>query len=144
MHLRVEGWMAAGCKPRGKSGLLEAMVPGNARAGKPDGKRHREQTAVVSATVRVKRWSKSPPGSWQQFPHGKPHLEQCQIGISRGFALRAASVQKSGLAARGRLATGGQDEWSSSPGSRSGMDRIRLIGSPRVSSSQRQKGKLGR
>jgi len=30
-------WMAAGLMPRGKSGLREAMVPGNARAGKPDG-----------------------------------------------------------------------------------------------------------
>ncbi len=37
--------MAAGRKARGKSGLHKAMVPGNAWAGKPDGKRNREQTA---------------------------------------------------------------------------------------------------
>ncbi len=35
--------------PRGKSGLHEATVPGNARRGKPQGKRHREQTARVRA-----------------------------------------------------------------------------------------------
>ena len=80
--------MAAGVRPRGKSGLLEAMVPGNARAGKPDGERHREQTAAASTAVRVKRWSKSPPGDWQQNPHGKPHQEQCRIGISRGLIFR--------------------------------------------------------
>ena len=37
--------MAAGRKARGKSGLHKVTVPGNARAGKPDGKRHRKQTA---------------------------------------------------------------------------------------------------
>jgi len=42
---RAEGWMAAGFRLRGKSGLPEATVPGNARAGQPDGKRHRKQTA---------------------------------------------------------------------------------------------------
>ena len=30
---------------RGKSGLHEATVPGNARAGQPDGERHRDETA---------------------------------------------------------------------------------------------------
>jgi hypothetical protein len=29
----------------GKSGLHQGTVPGNARAGQPDGQRHREQTA---------------------------------------------------------------------------------------------------
>ncbi|KPA21751.1 hypothetical protein shim_24580 [Shimia sp. SK013] len=37
--------MAAGGNVRGKSGLHKATVPGNARLGKPKGKRHREQTA---------------------------------------------------------------------------------------------------
>jgi hypothetical protein len=32
--------------------------------------------------VRVKRWGKSPPRSWQQDRHGKPHREQDQIGVS--------------------------------------------------------------
>ncbi|BBU55497.1 hypothetical protein KU6B_17620 [Mameliella alba] len=63
---------------RGKSGLTEAPVPGNARAGQPDGKRHRNETAVApevrtgspllvkpkeTVAVRVKRWGKSPPGA---------------------------------------------------------------------------------
>lgn len=38
----------------------------------------------INATVRVKRWSKSPPRDWQQDRHGKPHQEQCQIGTARG------------------------------------------------------------
>ena len=75
----------------GKSGLPEAMVPGNARAGQPDGKRHREQTAPILIGVRVKRWGKSPPGGWQQRPHGKPHREQCRIGGSRRVS--AGSLQ---------------------------------------------------
>ena len=32
--------------------------------------------------VRVKRWGKSPPRFWQQRRSGKPHREQCRIGIS--------------------------------------------------------------
>ncbi len=36
---------AAPDRGRGKSGLQKATVPGNARAGQPDGKRHRKQTA---------------------------------------------------------------------------------------------------
>ena len=36
---------AAARKRRGKSGHHRARVPGNARTGKPDGKRNREQTA---------------------------------------------------------------------------------------------------
>ncbi len=76
----MAGWPRG--RPRGKSGLHEATVPGNARAGKPDGKRHREQSAR-HVRVRVKRWGKSPPRSWQQGRHGKPHREQCRIGASR-------------------------------------------------------------
>ncbi|MGX0877638.1 hypothetical protein ACSSV4_002328 [Roseovarius sp. MBR-154] len=37
---------AAPCKGhRGKSGLHKTTVPGNARPGQPEGKRHRKQTA---------------------------------------------------------------------------------------------------
>ena len=50
MSLRcAEGWMAAEGNLRGKSGLPEVTVPGNARAGQPDGKCHREQTACACA-----------------------------------------------------------------------------------------------
>ena len=93
--LRADGWMTAGRKFRGKSGLHERRVPGNARRGQPQGKRHREETAMVSgpnlqgsnpgaAMVMVKRWGKSPPRTWQQGRYGKPHPEQCRIGASRG------------------------------------------------------------
>ena len=85
---RADGWMAAGFRPRGKSGLHGATVPGNARPGKPEGKRHREQTALRFACeplrVRVKRWGKSPPRDGQPDRHGKPHREQCQIGMPHG------------------------------------------------------------
>ncbi len=37
--------MAAGGNLRGKSGLHKATVPGNTRAGQPDGQRHRNETA---------------------------------------------------------------------------------------------------
>lgn len=71
-----------GC--RGKSGLHKTTVPGNARPGKPEGKRHRKQTAPERSVVKVKRWGKSPPRDGQPDRHGKPHREQCQIGTARG------------------------------------------------------------
>ena len=43
-----------------------------------------ENKPLRSAEVRVKRWGKSPPRTWQQGRHGKPHREQCQIGVSCG------------------------------------------------------------
>ena len=83
--------MTAGLAARGQSGLPLARVPGNARRGQPQGKRHREETSTSRTKVRlrigvvkVKRWGKSPPRDWQQDRHGKPHPEQCQIGASRG------------------------------------------------------------
>lgn len=44
---RKAGWPLSRGLPRGggKSGLQEATVPGNARAGQPDGERHRNETA---------------------------------------------------------------------------------------------------
>lgn len=53
-----------------------------------------ENRPPIPGWVRVKRWGKSPPGGWQQRPHGKPHQEQCRIGIARGFARRAALPQQ--------------------------------------------------
>ncbi len=102
--LCAEGWMTAGRLPRGKSGLHEGRVPGNARRGQPQGKRHRERDRPA-CRVRVKRWGKSPPRAWQQDWHGKPHPEQCRIGTPRGKVRmcgdlhRDTSAQGSGLAA---------------------------------------------
>jgi len=36
-----------GNRVRGKSGLHEGRVPGNARRGQPQGKRHREESALT-------------------------------------------------------------------------------------------------
>lgn len=49
----------------GKSGLHQGTMPGNARAGSaeisagPDGKRHREQTAILSG-----QWFATDFGKW--------------------------------------------------------------------------------
>jgi hypothetical protein len=109
---------------RGKSGLPEATVPGNARAGQPDGQRHREQTAPGAPGVRVKRWGKSPPRDGQPDRHGKPHREQCRIGAPRGRVRRAASTQGPGLAARSRRRR--RDQRNGHPGVRA-PDRIRSV-----------------
>ena len=89
--------------------------------------------------VRVKRWGKSPPRTWQQGRHGKPHREQCQIGVSRGDRSfrgyhHAGSFQpeRPGLAARSPSVTAGPEEWSSNRFTAG--NRIRLTGSPRLSS----------
>jgi len=69
---------------RGKSGLHGTTVAGNARRGRPQGKCHREQTAIRPATgaARVKGCGKSAPRGWQQRRHGKPHREQNRIGAA--------------------------------------------------------------
>ena len=41
------GFARAKTRSRGKSGLPEATVPGNARAEQSDGKRHRNETAPI-------------------------------------------------------------------------------------------------
>ena len=41
--------------------------------------------------VRVKRWGKSPPRDGQPDRQGKPHREQCRIGIARGASPRRAA-----------------------------------------------------
>ena len=120
---------------RGKSGLHRAMVPGNARAGQPDGKRHRDRTARRPRRARVKRWGKSPPGRWQQGPHGKPHQEQCRIGIARrldpqGYRGRVALARAIRVGSLRPAATRCPEEWSSNR--RKPGNRIRLTGPPRI------------
>ncbi len=80
---------------RGKSGLHQARVAGNARRAKGAILRSRESATESkppmagdffgrsTAQARVKGCGKSAPGCWQQRPHGKPHPEQDQIGVSR-------------------------------------------------------------
>ena len=74
----------------GKSGLHGQTVPDNVRRGfarkrNPQGKCHRERTALRSqAKVRVKRCGKSAPRRQQWRRHGKPHREQDRIGTAAG------------------------------------------------------------
>ena len=114
---------------RGKSGLHKATVPGNARPGQPEGKRHREQTTFAIrlriAWARVKRWGKSPPRDGQPDRQGKPHREQCRIGTACGPAL----ARRSGLAARAcwqqqAQRNGHRRAW---PGTKSGLQALRAV-----------------
>ncbi len=103
---RADGRMTAGASsPRGKSGLHEATVPGNARPGQPEGKRHREETALRPCRVRVKRWGKSPPrdratGPARQAPPGAmPNRDLARAGPSGDTAAGTLQPERSGLAA---------------------------------------------
>ena len=140
---RAEGRMAAPIWG-GKSGLPEAMVPGNARAGQPDGKRHREQTAPISVGVRVKRWGKSPPGGWQQSPHGKPHREQCRIGGSRRVSAGSLQPRSPGWQheADGNIGPRGMViyPWGNPRGTESGLQALRAFFVAVLTTKSRKKG----
>jgi hypothetical protein len=131
---------------RGKSGLPLARVPGNARRGQPQGKRHREETALAAnggspsqaPRVMVKRWGKSPPRTWQQGRHGKPHPEQCQIGASRGgWSRRKPGYRPQGcqrprgpgwqLDRRGDTVGRGMVIHGRKPGTKSGLQALRAF-----------------
>ena len=89
---------------RGKSGHRRARVPGNARTGKPDGKRNREQTAPASSDTeaRVKRWCKRPPA-----PAETRAARQAPPGATPSGAMtRPAELQVGGMS---RPATTGPD-----------------------------------
>ena len=84
----------------------------------------------------MKRWGKSPPRTGQPGRHGKPHREQCRIGVPR--PARVPSGIRGGA---GRLrpeepglaASGGRRRPSQRNGHPGGKppDRIRLTGHPR-------------
>src|SRR5271170_6605749 len=66
----------------GKSGLHRArcqVTPGGREPTESATERYR-LSAAQAATVRVKWCGKSAPRGWQHQRHGKPHLEQGQIG----------------------------------------------------------------
>ena len=77
-------------KNGGKSGLHTDTAPDNVRRGRPQGKRHRKQTAgslaarPSSGKARVKGCGKSAPRGRQRRRHGKPRREQNRIGATRG------------------------------------------------------------
>ena len=121
----------------GKSGLHTDTAPDNVRRGRPQGKRHRKQTAgslaarPSSGKARVKGCGKSAPRGRQRPRHGKPRREQNRIGATRGaFERRKASSV--GHAARvgcsRRPATGVPEEWPSRRGDEPRPYRTRLTG----------------
>src|SRR4030081_2777311 len=67
---------------RGKSGLQWTscqVTPGRGWRESPVTESATENRPPSFGKARVKRWSKSPPRSWQHERHGKPRLEQGQI-----------------------------------------------------------------
>src|SRR3954462_11194508 len=78
---------------RGKSGLHRHTVPDNVRRGRPQGKCHRERTALFSNEVRVKRCGKSAPRLRQRRRQGKPHREQNRIGTASQLVRSGESPQ---------------------------------------------------
>src|SRR6202021_3145994 len=69
-------------KDGGKSGLRRArcqVTPGGRESTESATERYR-LSAAQAAPVRVKWCGKSAPRWWQHQRHGKPHLEQGQIG----------------------------------------------------------------
>ncbi|GEM_PF-4728175 len=148
----------------GKSGLHGNRVPGNTRrgkpagqgflrAGEPQGKRHRKQTAAslsfgrvrpargglkVQGAARVKGCGKSAPRPRQRGRHGKPHPEQGRIGTARPAVCRKAATAgqgvfpalPSGLAARGAWRHASQMNGHPPP---PGGDRTRLTDRPESS-----------
>ena len=118
------GRAAAALRRRGKSGLHETRVAGNARPVKGSRPKPRESATesippmagFLPDQARVKGCGKSAPGSRQRGPHGKPHPEQGRIGAARRLdrqgcfapSLRAATARV-GCSSRGAIR--GPDEW---------------------------------
>ena len=106
---------------RGKSGLHRArcqVTPGgrepteSATESKPPKRRSN------AATARVKGCGKSAPRRWQHRRHGKPHLEQDQIGKHAGFGPVPAARRSFRVGRSRRAATRVPDGWlpSTEPG----------------------------
>src|ERR1700722_17773487 len=77
-------------KDGGKSGLHTDTAPDNVRRGRPQGKRHRKQTAgslaarPSSGKARGKGGGKRAPRGGRGRRQGKPRREQNRIGATRG------------------------------------------------------------
>ena len=121
----------------GKSGLHTDTAPDNVRRGRPQGKRHRKQTAgswaarPLNETARVKGCGKSAPRGRQRRRHGKPRREQNRIGATRGAIQRRRALSVGPAARVGcsrRPATGVPEEWPSRRGDKPRPYRTRLTG----------------
>lgn len=116
---------AASC--RGKSGLHGDTAPDNVRRGRPQGKRHRKQTAGL-VPVRVKGCGKSAPPRRQRRGHGKPRREQNRIGATESLkklSTRLRDVARVGCSRRS--ATTVPEEW---PSRAAAGNRLRAIQNP--------------
>jgi hypothetical protein len=136
----ADGRMAAGRRFRGKSGLHEATVPGNARPGQLEGKRHREQSALVNSTeVRLRRnqgkgetvgqepTAGRATGPARQAPPGAMPNRDLAPAVRKDGAGRLRP-ERSGLAARSRRQRRGQRNGhpeGATPWTESGLQAIR-------------------
>ena len=103
----------------GKSGLHGNTVPDNVRRGRPQGQRHRKQTAPGCVPgVRVKGCGKSAPRTRQRGRHGKPHREQNRIGTTGALVERRRPVSRPvvRVGCLRRSATTVPEEWPPRPG----------------------------
>jgi len=81
---QMAGWLLSRKGGEESPGSTKDTVTDNIRRGRPQGQRHRNDTAYrPKAAARLKWCGKSAPRSWQQGRHGKPHREQDQIGTAR-------------------------------------------------------------
>ena len=121
----------------GKSGLQTDAAPDNVRRGRPQGRRHRKQTAGLTRPqgrkrpARVKGCGKSAPRGRQRRRHGKPRQEQNRIGATRFAFGRSGALSVDPVARVGclrRPATGVPEEWPSRRGDKPRPYRTRLTG----------------
>lgn len=123
----------------GKSGLQGSTVAANGRRGRPQGKCHRDETALAGrpTKVRVKRCGKSAPRLRQRRRHGKPHREQDRIGAARApgsvpaFAGAGPATRRDPDPPPGLVARGAERSAPQMNGRRGGPippDRTRLTG----------------
>ena len=78
-------------RQRGAS-LARYVLTESATESKPPKTTLRPLVGPGGGTARVKRCGKSAPRPWQQGWHGKPHLEQGQIGKQRVAATQCAAL----------------------------------------------------
>ena len=75
---------------------------GELRSRRPSfGNTTRRPVSDGAHLVRVKRWGKSPPPGWQHPGHGKPRVEQSQIGGEGRPGPHTSRSKESGVATLG-------------------------------------------
>ena len=82
--------------------------------------------------ARVKRWGKSPPRTGQPGRHGKPHREQCRIGLARAPRRPGPLQPQQGRVGSWSPVGDGGPRGMVIRGGETRRDRIRLTGHPRI------------